>query len=278
MSTTRLKVLFLGRKPAASTALRLLYQQGCDICAVVAPLTEEVADDSLFWRPLLRDTALELKIPVVTDSTIYECLTSAEASRRTGIDLENIDVVISFLFWKRVLPPLIGAPRIGAFNFHPGPLPEFRGRRGYNFAILEGHKEYGATVHWLSEKFDEGDVVEVRRLPILPDDTAFSLEQRTQELLVEMFCDFVTMLQSGKSVPRSPQGPGKSATKAQMLAETRVRLDDPPELTARRVRAFWYPPHTGATLTIGGRDYTLVDSNTLKGLGRFLHGSKDKPF
>ena len=40
-------------------------------------------------------------------------------------------------------------------------------------------------------------------------------------------------------------------------------MDDPPDLTARRIRAFWYPPHDGATLELDGQTVTLVDRRLL---------------
>ena len=43
-----------------------------------------------------------------------------------------------------------------------------------------------------------------------------------------------------------------------------MRPDDPPELTERRIRAFWYPPFSGATIEVGGRILTLVDRSVLE--------------
>ncbi|MFA6034204.1 MAG: methionyl-tRNA formyltransferase, partial [Myxococcota bacterium] len=62
----KLKIIFMGRKPAASVALRRLVDRGVEVVAVVAPLHPEQPVDSTFWRPLLRNTAKELGIPVVT--------------------------------------------------------------------------------------------------------------------------------------------------------------------------------------------------------------------
>jgi len=231
-----------------------------------------------FWRPLLRDTARELGIPVLSDQDLYAAIQAAENGTPARIDLSNIDLVISFLFWKKILPPLIKLPRLGCFNFHPGPLPEFRGRRGYNFAILENAPEYGGTVHWVSEGFDKGDLVEVRTFPIRHDETALSLEQRTMGILLEMFKDFMGARLKGEPVPRIPQGPGKSATTAELLAAMEIRPEDDLETVSRKVRAFWYPPHTGATIEIAGRRFTLVDEHILSMLGRFVHGSRAEPF
>ena len=80
----------------------------------------------------------------------------------------DVDVVISFLFWKLIREPLISLGRVGCLNFHPAPLPDFRGVGGYNVAILEGLSSWGVSCHFVDERFDTGDVVEVERFPIDP--------------------------------------------------------------------------------------------------------------
>lgn len=272
-----MRALLLGRKPVASEALQLLLQRGVDVLAVVAPQPPEVSEEATFWRPLLRDTARELGIPVVRDAVLYQSLAALESGRTPELDLQDVDLVLSVLFWRRIEAPLIQLPRLGCFNFHPGPLPAFRGRRGYNFAILENCAEYGASVHWVEPGFDTGDLVEVRTFPIGPDETALSLESLTMECLREMFSDFVDARLAGRPIARTPQGEGRSATRAEMLAASRILPTDDGEMIGRKIRAFWYPPHAGATLTVGNREYTLVDAEILSKLGRFLHGSRERP-
>jgi methionyl-tRNA formyltransferase len=271
-----MKVLFMGRKPAASLALRHLVDTGAEVVAVVAPQHPVESSTATFWRPLLRETARELGIPVLRDEEVYRALEGG-GLLPGGQGLAGVDLVVSFLFWKRIRKPLLDLPRVGCFNFHPAPLPGFRGRRGYNFAILEGEAEYGASCHWVSERFDEGELVEVRRFPIAPLETAYSLEQKTMRVLLEMFEDFVAKVASGAEVPRLPQCLGRSASRAEMLAAMKVDLSEDPEVLGRRVRAFWYPPHHGAYVEVAGKRYTLVDEGTLNLLGRYLHGSRQKP-
>ncbi len=54
---------------------------------------------------------------------------------------------------------------MGCLNFHPAPLPDFRGLGGYNVAILEGLPEWGVSSHFVDEHFDTGDLVDVERFP-----------------------------------------------------------------------------------------------------------------
>lgn len=267
-----MKAIFMGRKPAASAALRFLVERGVQVVAVVAPLDAGRSGEMLFWHPQLCRTAQELGLTVVSDQDLYAALADDRHRLRTVTDLDDVDLVLSFLFWKKIRRPLIDLPKIGCFNFHPAPLPAFRGRRGYNSAILEGHREYGTSVHWVADDFDTGDLVEVRHFPIEEDETAFSLEQKTMPVLLAMFEAFVTGVMSGAVIPRTTQGPGQSATKRQVLEDARVQPSDNAETISRKVRAFWYPPYQGATVTLGGKDYSLVSEEILSELGKVLHG------
>jgi methionyl-tRNA formyltransferase len=154
--------------------------------------------------------------------------------------------------------------RAGCLNFHPAPLPDMRGIGGYNVAILEDWAEWGVSAHFVDEQLDTGDLVRVDRFPIdRARETALSLDLRSQERLLELFRWTADRLAAGEELPREPQGEGRYVTREEFESLRAVAPDDDPELTARRIRAFWYPPHDGATIEVGGETLTLVDRDLL---------------
>src|SRR5258708_26065114 len=66
---------------------------------------------------------------------------------------------------------LKAGPR-GALNMHGSLLPKYRGRAPVNWAILKGERESGATLHYMVERADAGDIVDQQAVPILLDDDA----------------------------------------------------------------------------------------------------------
>jgi methionyl-tRNA formyltransferase len=56
-----------------------------------------------------------------------------------------------------------------------------------------------------------------------------------------------------------------------------VSPGDAPELTARRVRAFWYPPYEGAVMEVEGERYTLVDGAILEEVASRLRAAGEVP-
>jgi methionyl-tRNA formyltransferase len=49
--------------------------------------------------------------------------------------------------------------KIGLFNYHPAPLPCYRGAGIFSWQILNGEKEACVTIHKITEKIDEGGIV-----------------------------------------------------------------------------------------------------------------------
>ena len=247
-----MRVVFLAKhKRSAARSLAWLVEAGAEVTAVVAPEPDELTRDSQRLDLVAERHGLSL---LPSDAELYE---------RPPRD---VDVVVSFLFWKRIREPLLSLGRIGCLNFHPAPLPDFRGLGGLNVAILEGLAEWGVSCHFVDEGFDTGDIVEVERFPI--DDrgeTAFSLDLKAQEHLAGLFRRVMERALSGEELLRTPQGDGRYVTREEFEALRVVRSGDDVE---RKLRAFWYPPYPGAEAEIDGRRVTLVDESLLADVAR----------
>ena len=68
-------------------------------------------------------------------------------------------------------------------NIHPALLPEFGGPGMYGIKVHQavlaaGKKESGASVHYVTEEYDRGEVIARARVPVLPGDTAERLAAR----------------------------------------------------------------------------------------------------
>lgn len=86
--------------------------------------------------------------------------------------------------YLRKIPPSVTARWPGAIvNIHPALLPKFGGKGFYGIRVHEAviaanETESGCTVHWVDEVYDNGDVIAQAKVPVLPDDTPSSLQQR----------------------------------------------------------------------------------------------------
>ena len=162
------------------------------------------------------------------------------------------DLGLNFLGSRRIPASQVHRPRLGWANFHPAPLPEFGGRNVAYHAIVQGAKGDGASVHYMSEHFDAGPLIDVRRFPITEAHTAGDLMTTAKGLLVKMFMDWV---------PKLLQGRVSAKAQAGVRCFTKGPIPDLIHLDAngqRQVRALTCHPKHHARLEIGGRKYKIV--------------------
>src|SRR5215216_2330762 len=120
-------------KRSAARALEWMVAEGAEVAAVVASEPDEFTRD----EQRVDLVAERHGLPLVSDDELYRAPPG------------EVDVVVSFLFWKRIREPLLSLGAIGCLNFHPAPLPDMRGLAGYNIAVLEAMSEWGVSCHFV---------------------------------------------------------------------------------------------------------------------------------
>jgi len=178
----------------------------------------------------------------------------AETENRKVTSFPDHDLGICFLYSHRIPDDAIAAPHEWV-NFHPGPLPEYRGRNIAYHAIMNQADSFGATIHYMDAEFDTGEIIEVARFPIEPHHTAGDLVRLSHLQLSGLFEKYVVKLLQGR-VSSQPQSQGRYYRK--------TLIEDTIELTpqqSRKVRALTVHPRFHATTTIGGMKYKIVPTD-----------------
>jgi methionyl-tRNA formyltransferase len=88
------------------------------------------------------------------------------------------DFLFSFYYRHMLAPSLLQLATRGALNMHGSLLPKYRGRVPVNWAVICGETQTGASLHYMVEKPDAGELVDQLAVPILPDDTAGEVFQK----------------------------------------------------------------------------------------------------
>lgn len=126
-------------------------------------------------------------------------------STQPYVVLGEYDIGISFMHQYRVLPEQVNSHTW--LNFHPAPLPEYKGRNLCYHAIMNGEKEFGATLHYMDENFDTGHIIDVSRFGIEDSWTAENLSERTIKESKAMFYNFFPRIVSGQEfIPFANKG------------------------------------------------------------------------
>ena len=88
------------------------------------------------------------------------------------------DFIFSFYYRHLIPVPLLSVARRGALNLHGSLLPRYRGRAPVNWALLRGERETGASLHYMVERADAGDLVDQMAVPILATDQACEVARK----------------------------------------------------------------------------------------------------
>ena len=114
------------------------------------------------------------------------------------------DFIFSFYYRNLLGKELLAIPKKGAINLHGSLLPKYRGRCPINWAVLNGEKEAGVTLHYMTEKPDAGDILAQEKFPIGPDDTALDVHQKAAKAAAVLLKKALPKLKKGtlKGIPQ----------------------------------------------------------------------------
>ncbi len=111
----------------------------------------------------------------------------------------QIDFILLAGYMRKVPDAVVAAFPDRMLNIHPALLPKFGGEGMYGIhvhtAVLEaGETETGATVHFVNEEYDKGEILLQRTVPVLPDDTPETLAARVLECEHRLYPDALEKL------------------------------------------------------------------------------------
>src|ERR1044072_1415516 len=107
----------------------------------------------------------------------------------------HLDYIIGVHFPYIIPPDILEIPKIGFLNLHPAYLPYNKGWHTPSWAIIES-TPYGATLHFMAEELDAGDIIHQKQIQIDPADTAHSLYKKVLDLELEIFKESLPALVS----------------------------------------------------------------------------------
>ena len=93
-------------------------------------------------------------------------MVAAETNGRNFKQPDKYSLGVSYCWPYLVIPPMLYAPRFGWINYHPAPLPEYKGPKETTQAISDEVMYWGVTVHYMDEQFDTGPIIKVHTYPL----------------------------------------------------------------------------------------------------------------
>jgi len=221
-----------------TTVTELLIQQGIEISAIFVRklfnpdrARTEFQRDGIrlikkVWKKLILrqagyhvekyETILDLRKRYQINTTRVDDFQSQNSIRVSYCSTLNDQVVMDGLL--KIKPDLViftggglirenilGNSGQGVLNCHMGVLPTYRGMDVVEWAILEGHfDQVGISVHFMDSGVDTGDILAVKTIPTISEETIFSLRNRMEPIMCQTFVDTVIQFLNGK-IERRPQ-------------------------------------------------------------------------
>jgi methionyl-tRNA formyltransferase len=223
------------------------------------PLVVTVADDpkETQWFASVARTAAEYDLSLLLpDDANTPTVESAVAAAQP-------DFIFSFYYRSLLKAPILNAARRGALNLHGSLLPRYRGRAPVNWAILRGEKETGATLHYMVDRADAGDIVDQLGVPILEDDDARAVFNKVTVAAEIVLARSLPLLLAGTERRRAQRiEPGQYFGRRRP-EDGRIDWLRPAREIHNLVRAV-APPFPGAFTTVSGERWLIERTRIAK--------------
>lgn len=243
-----MKVVFMGTPEFAVPILKLLIDE-YDVVGVVTQPDRMVGRKRIITPPPVKKLALEHNLKVFQPLKIKE-------------DYQEIlalapDLIVTCAYGQILPEEILHFPKYGCINVHASLLPKLRGGAPIHHAIIDGYKETGITIMYMSKKMDQGDILTQVKTPILDDDTLGSLQYKLSEMSKDLLKSTIPLLIADKIIPLKQHE--EEATYGYNISREEERIDftKSMEEVNRQVRGL--NPIPGAYTTLNGKILKIYD-------------------
>lgn len=243
-----MKVVFMGTPEFAVPILKLLIDE-YDVVGVVTQPDRMVGRKRIITPPPVKELAIEHNIKVFQPLKIKENYQEILAL--------SPDLIVTCAYGQILPEEILQFPKYGCINVHASLLPKLRGGAPIHHAIIDGYKETGITIMYMSKKMDQGDILTQVKTPILDDDTLGSLQYKLSEMAKDLLKSTIPLLIEDKIIPLKQNE--EEATYGYNISREEERIDFTKSIEEvdRQVRGL--NPVPGAYTTLNGKILKIYD-------------------
>tara|TARA_B100000965_G_scaffold42235_1_gene31028 strand:+ start:9971 stop:10666 length:696 start_codon:yes stop_codon:yes gene_type:complete len=103
--------------------------------------------------------------------------------------VETCDIIFSLGYWRVIKKDVIDKfnSKGGIINIHNSYLLKYEGRHTCTWTIQNNEKYHGVTIHYMTEKLDDGPIIDSQKVLIDEHDTSYTLMKKCNELALNLF-------------------------------------------------------------------------------------------
>ncbi|MGK3143628.1 bifunctional UDP-4-amino-4-deoxy-L-arabinose formyltransferase/UDP-glucuronic acid oxidase ArnA [Pantoea sp. C2G6] len=212
--------------------INALLSAGYEITAIFTH--NDVATENHFFGSVAR-LAAEHGIPVYAPD---------EANHPIWLDrIRSMapEMIFSFYYRHLLSDEILQCAEKGAFNLHGSLLPKYRGRAPLNWALINGERETGVTLHRMVKRADAGNILAQQKVAIEDQDNALTLHRKLTQAAEQLLGDVLPRLRQGE-VTEWAQDESQATRVGRRTAEDgRIDWHQPAEAIHNLVRAVTDP-------------------------------------
>jgi len=212
--------------------INALLNAGYEITAIFTH--NDVATENNFFGSVAR-LAAEHGIPVYAPD---------EANHPIWLDRIRTmapEMIFSFYYRHLLGDEILECAQKGAFNLHGSLLPKYRGRAPLNWALVNGERETGVTLHRMVKRADAGNILAQQKVAIDDQDNALTLHRKLTQAAEQLLSDVLPRLRQGE-VSEWPQDESQATRVGGRTAEDgRIDWNQPATTIHNLVRAVTDP-------------------------------------
>lgn len=255
----KIKAILFGMTGFGNNALKVLLNHPSVATIAVFTPAREAGHFPYYKCERLQEAVLRNEI------AIYEGLDFKDERSQDLIKKLSPDLIIVSSFNSIIPASIISIPKIGVINIHPSLLPKYRGATPTVWALMNGEKETGVSIHFIEdERIDKGSIITQSRLQIESTDTDGILRFKLAVLSEDTLNKALSLiLQHEKGNFLAQNELEATYYSKRLLTEAEIDINKPFKDILNRIRAM--TPYPGAFIKYGDKKYTIKLAELLKG-------------
>jgi folate-dependent phosphoribosylglycinamide formyltransferase PurN len=130
-----------------------------------------------------------LKFITTNDVNAYECVETIKAACP--------DLIVSVSMNQVIKKEILELPVNRSINVHCAPLPKYGGMSPYIWGLANKENYSAATIHYMDEGLDTGDIIAQEKISVLAGDSAFCLFHRCCSKASELLMETIKKIDNG---------------------------------------------------------------------------------
>jgi UDP-4-amino-4-deoxy-L-arabinose formyltransferase/UDP-glucuronic acid dehydrogenase (UDP-4-keto-hexauronic acid decarboxylating) len=249
-----MRCVVLGYHNIGCVGIKALLKNKIEIAGV---FTHKDSLNENIWFDSVAELACEKGLPVFAPEDINHPVWVEKIKQLKP------DIIFSFYFRDMIKSEILNIPAKGCLNLHGSLLPAYRGRVPINWAIINGEKETGVTLHYMTAKPDNGDIVAQQKITIADNDTARDVHVKAAEAASVLLNKVLPELKKGKTSRKKQDESKASYFGGRKPADGEIKWNQSATEIRNLVRAITRP-YPGAFSYMGDRKCLFWDVAEVK--------------